>query len=520
MKKYLGIELGSTRIKAVLIDGNADVLCGGVYEWENKRTGGWWSYDLDEVWRGVQASYAELAAAYAQKYRSKLERLDGMGISGMMHGYLAFDGEYNLLAPFRTWRNTRTARAASELSEALDFHMPQRWSATHYFQAVLDREDHVSRVEHLHTLGSYVHYMLTDVNAVGANEASGMFPVCGTDFDMSRIEKYNALLNRHGVDKNLHALLPKIMLAGENAGTLTERGARLIDPSGNLKAGVPLCPPEGDMGTGMIATNCVRVNSANVSSGTSANITVVLERPLSRRYDEIDVIATPDGHPAALIHTNNCTSEIDEWVNLFGEVAALCGAEVSKGELYGRLFRKSAESDGDVGKITGYNYLAGEPLAGTLVGAPMILREADGKLNLANFMQMQIFSANAAIELGMDILRKEKVRIDSVTAHGGFYKTESIGQIALSAMLSAPVTVMKNAGEGGAYGIALLALYAAHADIPLADFLDAVFCDADRSVLAASADEKKKFAAYIARYKRNLPVERLCTDHVRNNVVK
>ena len=512
MKKYLGIEFGSTRIKAVLIDERGSVLCSGGYEWENSLVDGWWSYDLAEVIKGMQSSYAELSKEYKAKYNESLIQIDAIGISAMMHGYLALDGQDNLLAPFRTWRNTRTQEAAKELSAALKFNMPQRWSATHYYQAVLSGEKHANSVAHLHTLSSYVHYLLTGKNVVGANDASGMFPLLEGDYDKARIQKYNALLKAQGIDKDIYKLLPKVMLAGENAGILTKQGAKLLDPSGNLQAGVVCCPPEGDMATGMVCTNAVAQRTANVSSGTSTNMTVILEKPLKKYYPEIDIIATPDGYAAALLHTNNCTTEINEWVSLFSEVATLCGADINKGELFTKLFNKSLECDERVGKLVGYNYLAGEPLAKTGNGAPLIVRSPDGELNLANFMQMQIYSANAAIALGMDILRGENVNIDSVTAHGGFYKTEFVGQNALSATLDAPVTVVKNAGEGGAWGIALLALYAANKKSLLAEFLQDIFRNVEKATVMATDEEKKKFAAFMQGYKANLAVEKLASE--------
>ncbi len=512
MKKYLGLEFGSTRIKAVLIDENGGVLCGGSYEWKNALVDGWWSYDLSEVKKGMQSSYAELSNEYTAKHNVPLTEIDGIGISAMMHGYLALDENDELLVPFRTWRNTRTQAAAEELSKALAFNMPQRWSATHYYQAVLNNENSVHCVAHLHTLASYVHYLLTDQNVIGADDASGMFPLSGSDYDKARIQKYNVLLQNRGVDKDLYKLLPRVMLAGENAGTLTEKGAKLLDVSGVLQAGAVLCPPEGDMGTGMICTNAVAKRTANVSSGTAANLTVILEKPLKKYYPEIDIIATPDGFAAALVHTNNCTTEINEWVNLFSEVATICGANINKGELFTKLFNKSRESDSDCGKLVGYNYLAGEPLANTGNGAPLIVRSQDGKLNLANFMQMQIYSANAAIALGMDILYGEGVKIDSVTAHGGFYKTDFVGQNALSATLDAPVTVMKNAGEGGAWGIALLALYTANKKGSLGEFLQDIFRNVEKTTVNATDDEKKKFATFMQGYKANLAVERLASE--------
>lgn len=512
MKKFLGIEFGSTRIKAVLVDEKGKVVCSGGYAWENKLVDGHWSYSLEEVEKGLRASYAELSKEYEAKHGAPIRNLDGMGVSAMMHGYLAFDEGYNLLAPFRTWRDTTTLQAAQELSRELKFNMPMRWSASHYYQAVLSGEKHVNKVAHLHTLASYVHYLLTGREVIGVGDGSGMFPTLGCEYDKARMDKYNALFRKKGIDKDICKLLPEVLGAGEDAGTLTESGAKLLDKSGNLQAGAKLCPPEGDMGTGMVCTNAVAPRSANVSSGTSANMTVILEKPLEKVYKEIDIIATPDGSPAALIHTNNCTTEINEWAGLFAEVAELCGAKVNKGELLTKLFTKSAESDGNVGGLSGYNYLAGEPLAGTVKGAPLIVRKPDGKLNLANFMQMQIYSAISALSLGMDILAKENVKIDNVTAHGGFYKTEFIGQNATSAVLGAPVTVMQNAGEGGAWGIALLALYSDSGCKSLADFMSGIFRDTQKTTVVASEEERQKFAEFIKGYKANLSVEKLASE--------
>ena len=502
MKLILGIELGSTRIKSVLCDEKGKVFASGSHDWENEFIDGHWTYSMSAVKEGLQNSYKKLTVDYGKP----LINLDAIGISAMMHGYLAFDEEWNLLAPFRTWRDTTTSQASEILTEKLQFNMPQRWSATHYYQAVLNKEKDVEKVAHLQTLSGYVHYLLTGKNVLGADDASGMFPLDGKEFDKERVKKYNEL-----VSVDIQSLLPKVMLAGENAGTLTENGAKYLDPTGTLKAGAILCPPEGDMGTGMICTNAISPATGQVSSGTSANLTIVLEKPLKNYYKEIDIVATPDGHPAALIHTNNCTTEINEWVNLFAEVAELCGAKVDKGDLFTKLFNKSSESDESVGKLTGYNFLAGEPLASTIKGAPLIVRACDGKLNLANFMQMQIYSAIASLSLGMDMLEKESVRLERVTAHGGFYKTDFIGQNATSAVLNAPVTVMQNAGEGGAWGIALLAGYALTNGVSLQEYLDNIFKDTEKKTVMTDEHEKIKCKAFLKKYKNNLSVEQLAS---------
>lgn len=506
-KLILGIELGSTRIKSVLINETGNVLANGTFEWENDFVGGHWSYSLEKVKTGLKTSYKELV----KNYGKCIYKLDAIGVSAMMHGYLAFDKEWQLLAPFRTWRDTTTSQAANELTTVLGFNIPQRWSIAHYYQAILNGETHVRQVAHLTTLAGYVHFLLTGKNVLGVGDASGMFPVKDNEYDTLMLAKCNAKLWGKGIMSDIGNILPEILLAGEDAGNLTEAGAKYLDPTGTLKAGALACPPEGDMGTGMVCANAVKPRTGQVSSGTSANLTVVLEKPLNNYYPEIDIVATPDGHPAALIHTNNCTTEINEWVNLFSEVAELCGAKIEKGELFTKLFNKSADSDKSVGGLTGYNYLAGEPLASTVSGAPLIVRMPDGKLNLANFMQMQIYSAIAALSLGMDILGKEEVKIDSVTAHGGFYKTEFIGQNATSAVLDAPVTVMENAGEGGAWGIALLAGYALNNTLSLPEYLNGIFKDTQKKTVTANGKEKEKCKVFLENYKKNLCVEQLAS---------
>lgn len=508
MKKILGIELGSTRIKSVLIDENAKILAQGSYEWENELVDGLWSYSLDKAIEGLQSSYADLLKNYGQV----IEEVDAIGISGMMHGYLAFDKEDNLLAPFRTWRNTNTSEASKILSKAFNFNVPMRWSVSQYYQSVLDGLTHVKDMAFLTTLSGYIHYRLTGNKVLGVDDASGMFPIKDGDYDKSMISKFNALLKEKGLSVNFKDLLPKVLLAGENAGVLTSEGAKLLDVSGKLKAGVTLCPPEGDMGTGMVATNTVKPKTGNVSSGTSANLSVILEKPLKNYYQEIDVIATPDGYPTALIHANNCTTEINEWVNLFSEVIELFGGIVGKGELFSKLFEISKDSDKNVGGLLCYNFLAGEPLAGTKFGAPTVTRGQDGNLNLANFMQAQIYSAVATLSLGIDILKKEDVKIESVLAHGGFYKTDFIGQNATSAVLKTPVTVMETASEGGAWGMAVLALYALNNNIPFAEFLDAVFKDVNKKVVMASSEEIDKCQHFLVRYKKGLKAEKKLSE--------
>ncbi len=499
----LGIELGSTRIKSVLIDEKATVIAQGGYEWENKLVDGFWSYSLNEVQKGLQASYKQLV----KNYGKPITKLGAVGISAMMHGYLAFDSNWNLLTPFRTWRNTTTAKAAEKLSELFAFNIPERWSVAHYYQAVLNNEKHVKDVAHLTTLAGYVHFLLTGKNVLGVGDASGMFPVTDKKYDRAMLEKLNVLT---GAD--FEKLLPEIMVAGENAGTLTADGAKYLDPTGTLQSGAIFCPPEGDAGTGMVATNSIAPRTANVSAGTSAFLMAVLEKNLKNYYREIDVVTTPTGDPVAMIHVNNFTNEINAWADLFEEVALSCGAKCDKGTLFNTLFKKSLESDFDCGKLVGYNFLSGEPIAKAEQGRPLFERLPDGKLNLANFMGMQIYSALGTLAIGMEILKKESVKIDGVCGHGGFFKTEFVGQNAMSAALDAPVTVMKNAGEGGAWGIALLAGYALESGVSLQEYLNKVFADTEKVTVTADEKEKEKFNKFMERYKNGLPVERLAGE--------
>lgn len=512
MKKILGIELGSTRIKAVLTDERGAVIAQGSHEWENVLIDGLWSYSLDDVEKGLQASYAALAVDYEANFGEKLTEVSAMGISAMMHGYLAFDKNDRLLVPFRTWRNTNTEKAAEELTELFSFNVPMRWSVSHYYQALLDGEPHVKDVAFLTTLAGYVHYRLTGKKVIGVGDASGMFPISGGEYDSTMLAKFNALLAEKGIATPLESLLPTVLTAGENAGVLTKEGAGWLDPTGSLAAGCILCPPEGDAGTGMVATNSVTPRTANVSAGTSAFLMAVLEKPLDSYYREIDVVTTPHGAPVAMVHVNNFTSEITAWTNLFTEVIALGGGDISRGKLFDALYAKSLEADRDLGGLVGYNFLAGEPIAGVSRGIPMIARTPDGKLDLANFMKMQIYSALGSLAMGCEILQREKVEIDSVCGHGGFFKAPMVGQSAMSAAIGAPVTVMKNAGEGGAWGIALLALFACRPDEGLEAFLDRIFADAEKSTVAASENENAYFHAFMEKYENGLAVERLASE--------
>ncbi len=512
MKKFLGIELGSTRIKAVLIDEGATVIAQGSHEWENILVNGLWSYSLEDVEKGLQASYANLAADYQRKFGEALTEVSAIGISGMMHGYLAFDKNDKLLVPFRTWRNTNAEQAADELTDVFEFNVPMRWSVSQYYQAVLDGEPHINNVSSLNTLAGYVHYKLTGKRVLGIGDASGMFPIDGYGYDREMLDKFNTLLSAKGISADLEILLPTVLCAGEDAGVLTQDGAEWLDHTGTLKAGCILCPPEGDAGTGMVATNSITPRSANVSAGTSAFLMAVLEKPLDSYYKEIDVVTTPHGAPVAMVHVNNFASEMTVWTNLFEEVIAIGGGKISRGELFDSLYTSSLEADSDCGGLMGYNFLAGEPIAGVSSGIPMIARSQGGKLTLANFMKMQIYSALGSLAMGCEILQRENVQINSVYGHGGFFKTPVVGQSAMSAAIKAPVTVMKNAGEGGAWGIALLALFAYCGSSDLEKFLSGVFESAEKTTVSASESEIQSFNMFMEKYKKGLSVERLAAE--------
>ncbi len=513
MNKIIGIELGSTRIKSVLVDENAAVLATGSFEWENQLADGLWTYSLADVEIGLQASFAALAADYEAKYGEALCEVSAIGISAMMHGYLAFDGDDNLLVPFRTWRNTNTEQAADELTELFGFNIPMRWSVAHFHQALLNGESHVGKVSFLTTLAGYVHYKLTGKKVLGVGDASGMFPIKGGRYDGEMLTKYNALLRERNVDITFETILPAVLSAGEDAGTLTPEGALWLDPTGNLKAGCVLCPPEGDAGTGMVATASVTPGTANVSAGTSAFLMAVLEKDLSKCYREIDVVTTPHGYPVAMVHVNNFTSEINAWAGLFEEVfAALGGGGLDRGRLFNTLYTKALEGDSDCGGLMGYNFLSGEPIAGVAKGIPMVTRTPDGKLTLGNFMRMQIYSALGSLAMGCEILAEENVRIDSVCGHGGFFKTPFVGQSAMSAAVGAPVTVMENAGEGGAWGIAVLAILTTRKNMDLEGLLAEIFADTPKTTISADEHEQKAFGVFMETYRKGLVVEKLASE--------
>lgn len=458
----LGIEFGSTRIKAVLIGPDHAPLASGGYEWENRWENGNWTYPLEQVWEGLQTCYARLAQEVRDQYGVALETIGAIGFSAMMHGYLVFDEDGELLMPFRTWRNTSTGPAAEELTRLFHFNIPQRWSIAHLYQAMLNGEEHLPRIDFQTTLAGYVHWMLTGKKVLGVGEASGMFPIDSKtcDYDAEMMALFDKKLEEYGLTYHLSDIFPKVLRAGEDAGVLTEEGALLLDPTGTLKSGIPLCPPEGDAGTGMVATSSVAPRSGNVSAGTSVFAMVVLEKPLKNMYPEIDMVTTPTGMPVAMVHCNNCTSDINAWVNLFDQVLTGMGAQVKKSELYEMLFCKALEGEKDCGGLLSYNYDSGEPITGFEQGRPLFVRAPDSRFDLANFMRTHLYSAVATLKIGMDLLlEKEQVQLDLLMGHGGYFKTRQVGQPFMAAAVNVPVAVMETAGEGGAWGIALLASY-------------------------------------------------------------
>ena len=505
-QQFLGIELGSTRIKAVVIDEKHTPVASGDFTWKSSYENGIWTYALEEVWTGLKAALSGI---------KDRENIAAMGISGMMHGFLAFDKDWNLLTPFRTWQNTITGQAAAELTQLLGFNIPQRWSIAHLYQAILNGEEHISKIAHITTLAGYVHYMLTGVNAIGIGEASGMFPIdsCKNCYDEAMLQKFDRLVSDKGLPwKHLTDILPTVLLAGEEAGKLTESGAALID---NLLApGIAFAPAEGDAGTGMTATNAVAPGTGNVSAGTSIFSMVVLDKPLEKVYEEIDLVTTPTGKPVAMVHCNNCTNDSNAWVGILQEAAALLGADASSGEVYTKLYQKALEGDPDCGGVLVCNYMAGEGVAHLDEGRPMVVRKPDSKFTLANFFRATLYATMSTLKLGMDILAKEKVAIHSLTGHGGLFKTPIVGQKFMAAACNAPVTCRSTAGEGGPYGMALLAAYMVNKNKEsLEDYLaNRVFADAQSTTLAPEREDVEGFHTYIENYKRLLEVERKAVE--------
>lgn len=518
-KTALGIELGSTRIKAVLIGEDHHVLANGSFSWENRLENDRWTYHLEDAVRGLQESFADLAADVRNKYGIELTTIGAIGISGMMHGYLALDQEDRQLAPFLTWRNTNTPAAANELTNLFQFNVPLRWSISQLYQAILNGEDHVPQVDYITTLAGYIHYLLTGKRVMGVGEASGMFPIDSVimDYDQTMLDQFDALIADRGYGWKIRDVLPKVLVAGQNAGCLTVEGAKLLDPTGKLQPGIPMAPPEGDAGTGMVATNSVDACTGNVSAGTSIFSMVVLEKNLSKLYQDIDMVTTPSGRPVAMVHCNNGASELDAWMRMFGEILSVVGAEVSGGELYGKLFNESLKGAADCDDVTLFNYISGEPVTGLNDGRPLLVRRKDSKLSLANFMRSQIYSIFASLAVGHRILDAEQVRIKRLTGHGGLFKTPGVAQKYLAAAMNAPVTVMKTAGEGGPYGMALLASYLLHAkETTLEDYLEhVVFGGTEGSTMEPDAADVAGYKAYLKAYCDCLDLEQTAVKCVK-----
>ena len=512
-KALLGIEFGSTRIKAVLIDENHNPIAGGDYIWENRLENGFWTYHQDEIWQGLQESYGNLKKDVQEKYGVKLTRIAAMGFSAMMHGYLAFGKEDELLGPFRTWRYSTTGQAAKELSQLFAYNIPERWSISHLYQAILNGEEHVSNITFFTTLAGYIHWQLTGEKVIGVGDASGMFPIDPKTktYDETMLGKFAELIQDKGYDWTLPEILPEIRLAGEAAGVLTKEGALLLDPSGELEPGTPIAPPEGDAGTGMVATNSVKQRTGNVSAGTSVFAMIVLERELKNYYPEIDMVTTPDGSLVAMVHANNCTSDLNAWVGLCKEVLTSFGMEVSGDELYGTLYRKALEADPDCGGLLSYGFLSGENIMKCEEGRPMFVRLPDSKFNLANFMRSHLYASFGALKVGMDLLlQQEQVAIDTIYGHGGIFKTKGVAQNFLAAAIDTPVSVMATAGEGGPWGMAVLAAYLVHKNEgeSLEDYLaNKVFADAKGSTVEPNPEDVKGFASYIERFKGAITAE-------------
>jgi len=515
----LGIELGSTRIKAVLINEKQEPIASGSFAWENQLINGYWTYDLADVERGIQASFRALKEDVSEKYGVALFTVGAIGISGMMHGYLPFDSEGKQLVAFRTWRNTNTEHAAKALSERFEFNVPIRWSVSHLYQAMLDHETHVSRIHFLTTLAGYVHWCLTGERVLGVGEASGMFPIDSTtnDYDMDMLTAFDAMAKPFGCDWDLRDILPKVLAAGQPAGRLTEAGARYLDPEGTLASGVPMAPPEGDAGTGMVATNSVAVRTGNVSAGTSIFAMLVLEKPLSRMYPEIDMVTTPAGRPVAMAHCNNCTSDWDAWVRVLREAAQLFGAAPTTAELYDKLYQRSLEGAPDCAGILTYNYISGEPVTGLIEGRPMILRRQDASFTLANFLRASLYSTLASLHIGMEILYHEGLQIERLTGHGGLFKTDYVGQRYLADAMDIPVSVMATAGEGGSHGMAILAAYCIWKSTgeTLDEYLEQrVFSRAKITTVHPDERGVKGFNEYLKRYVSGLAAEKAAVQSI------
>ena len=520
-KTALGIEFGSTRIKAVLIGADNAPIASGDHEWENRYDNGVWTYTLEDIWTGLQDAYTKMAADVKEKYDITLTRVGAIGFSAMMHGYMAFDKAGNLLVPFRTWRNNITEEASEKLTDLFGFHIPQRWTIAHLYQAILNGEPHVADIDYVTTLAGYIQWKMTGERVVGVGEASGIFPIDSetNTYFADMIVKFDEAVADKAYSWKALDVLPHVLTAVDNAGVLTKEGAALLDMSGNLEAGIPLCPPEGDAGTGMAATNSVRVRTGNVSAGTSVFAMIVLEKNLSKVYPEIDMVTTPSGHPVAMVHCQNCTSDLNAWVNLFREFAQTFGMEISTNDLFGKLYNKALEGDADCGGLLAYNYFSGEHVTGFNEGRPVFARTPDAKFNLANFMRVNLFTSLGALKVGLDILMKEEhVQVDQILGHGGLFKTKGVGQKILAGAIDAPVSVMETAGEGGAWGIALLASYMINKEEneTLEDYLDAkVFAGNAGTKMDPDPADVAGFEVFTERYKKGLPIERAAVESLK-----
>lgn len=519
-KTSLGMELGSTRIKAVLLDPGCEVLAVGSHGWENRYEHGVWTYTLDDIWNGVQKCYADLAGNVRERYGIELETIGSIGFSAMMHGLLCFNESGELLTPFRTWRNVMTEQAAKDLTETFSFNIPLRWSVAHLWQDILDKKPYAKDVAFFTTLAGYVHWMCTGEKVLGIGDASGMFPIdpATAGYDARMADLFNGNARQKGVDVDIQKLLPEVRVAGQNAGMLTEEGAKRIDPTGKLKAGIPACPPEGDAGTGMVATNSVRPRTGNVSAGTSIFAMIVLEKALKELHPEIDIVTTPSGDPVAMVHCNTCTSDIDAWVHLIQETVGLFGAKPDMNELYGTLYRQALEADPDCGGLMAYNYYSGEPVTGIEGGSPLLFRMPDSALTVPNLMRTLLNSALGTLEFGMRILWDEGVEVDVVSGHGGMFKTEGVGQTMMANALGTPVRVLATAGEGGAWGMAVLAAFMMrqNMEMTLAGYLDnEVFAGVESSVVNPDSAGEKSFDDFMKRYEAGLAVERAAVEVLR-----
>ncbi|MBR6181680.1 MAG: FGGY-family carbohydrate kinase [Prevotella sp.] len=512
-KAILGIEFGSTRIKAVLIDEENKPIAQGSHEWENQLVDGLWTYSVEAIWYGLQDCYANLRADVLKQYDCEIESLAAIGFSAMMHGYMAFNEKQEILVPFRTWRNTNTGKAAAELSKLFNYNIPLRWSISHLYQCILDNEEHVADIKFLTTLAGYVHWQVTGQFVLGVGDASGMIPVDPNTktYDAEMVRKFDELIEPKGFGWKLLDILPKSLNAGENAGFLSPEGAKRLDVSGHLKPGIPVCPPEGDAGTGMVATNAVKQRTGNVSAGTSSFSMIVLEKDLSQPYEMIDMVTTPDGSLVAMVHCNNCTSDLNAWVNLFKEYQQLLGIPVDMNEVYGKLYNNALNGDTDCGGLISYNYISGEPVTGMEEGRPLFVRSANDRFNLANFMRAHLYASVGVLKIGNDILfKKENVKVDRITGHGGLFKTKGVGQRILAAAIDSPISVMETAGEGGPWGMALLGAFLVNnpKNLSLADFLDEVVFAGNTGVeIAPTPEDVEGFNKYIENYKACLGIE-------------